>query len=202
MHATRPVVSLRLLMPIALLTLLAGLLLLPDQAHAQTTPTISGMGSLSFPEGTTTSEVLHTYTATDTAASTTFTWTLEGVDAGDFIIDAGELKFASVPDYEVPTDTPSTGQTEGDNVYNVTVKVADNESTPMSATLPVTVTVTNVNEAQLRTDIQQRHGRPHLAGEQRSGGERRWGHGCRHGQQQQRYVDLLAGRRGRGLLRH
>ena len=105
------------------------------------------MGSLSFPEGTTTSTVLHTYTAADTDTLTTFTWTLEGVDAGDFMIDAGELKFANVPNFEMPADTPSTPQSEGDNVYNVTVKVADNESTPLSATLPVTVTVTNVNEA-------------------------------------------------------
>ena len=113
----------------------------------RTAPTISGMGSLSFPEGTTTSTVLHTYTAADTDTSTTFTWTLEGVDADDFMIDAGELKFANVPNFEMPADTSSTDQAEGDNVYNVTVKVADNESTPMSATLPVTVTVTNVNEA-------------------------------------------------------
>ena len=134
-------------MPIAALALLAGLLLLPDQAHAQTAPTISGMGSLSFPEGTTTSQVLHTYTADDTDGSTSFTWSLEGVDADDFTIDAGELKFANVPNFEMPADTPSTDQSVGDNVYNVTVKVADNESTPMSATLAVIVTVTNVNEA-------------------------------------------------------
>ena len=63
------------------------------------------------------------------------------------MIDAGELKFANVPNFEMPADTPSMGQSEGDNVYNVTVKVADNESTPMSATLAVIVTVTNVNEA-------------------------------------------------------
>ena len=147
MHVTRSMSLSRFLTSIAALALLAGLLLLPDQAHAQNGPTISGMGSLSFPEGTTTSTVLHTYTATDTDTSTTFTWTLEGVDAGDFMIDAGELKFANVPNFEMPADTASTDQAEGDNVYNVTVKVADNGSTPMSATLPVTVTVTDINEA-------------------------------------------------------
>ena len=50
MHATRPAISLRLLMPIALLTLLAGLLLLPDQAHAQNAPTIGGSTTLTSPE--------------------------------------------------------------------------------------------------------------------------------------------------------
>ena len=146
MHVIRSVSLSRYLISIAALALLAGLLLLPDQAQAQTVPTISGMGSLTFAENTPTTMVLATYTADDTDGSTSFTWSLEGVDADDFTIDAGELKFANVPNFEMPADTPSTDQSVGDNVYNVTVKVADNESTPMSATLPVTVTVTNVDE--------------------------------------------------------
>ena len=146
MHVTRLMSLSRYLISIAALALVAGLFLLPDQAHAQTAPTISGMGSLSFPEGTTTSQVLATYTATDVEMGT-LTWSLEGVDADDFTIDAGELKFTSVPNFEMPADTPSTGQTVGDNDYNVTVKVEDDETSPRSATLAVIVTVTNVNEA-------------------------------------------------------
>ena len=60
---------------------------------------------------------------------------------GDFTIAGGELKFNAIPDYETPADTGT------DNVYNVTVKVTDDEATPLSATKAVEVTVTNVNEA-------------------------------------------------------
>ena len=140
MHVTRSMSLSRYLISIAALALVAGLFLLPDQAHAQTPPTIDGEASLSFPEGTTTSEVLATYTATDVEMGT-LTWTLEGVAAGDFTIDAGELKFANVPNFEMPADTGP------DNVYNVIVKVEDDETSPLSATLAVIVTVTNVNEA-------------------------------------------------------
>ena len=69
------------------------------------------------------------------------TWSLEGDDSGDFTISSdGKLTFNAVPDYEAPADTGT------DNVYNVTVKVADDEGTPTSATLAVTITVTDVNE--------------------------------------------------------
>ena len=44
----------------------------------------------------------------------------------------------AAPDYETPADQG------GDNTYNVTVIVEDDEG--MSATLPVTITVTNVDE--------------------------------------------------------
>ena len=139
MHATRPVVSLRLLMPMAVLTLLARLLLLPDQTHAQNAPTIGGSTTLTSPEGTATTMVLAAYMAT-TADMDTLTWMLEGNDADDFTITAnpgntGELKFANVPNFESPTDSGR------DNVYNVTVKVTDDESPAMTAELPVTVTV-------------------------------------------------------------
>ena len=67
MHVTRSMSLSRFLISIAALALLAGLLLLPDQAHAQTAPTIAEGGDvITVPEGTTTSTVLHTYTATNT----------------------------------------------------------------------------------------------------------------------------------------
>ena len=79
-------------------------------------------------------------------ASTTFTWTLEGSDAGDFTITRnssgnGELKFRLSPNFESPADSGAN------NVYNVTVKVTDNGSPTISVTRDVAVTVTNVNEA-------------------------------------------------------
>ena len=60
-------------------------------------------------------------------------WSLGGDDSGDFTLtpnagNTGELKFMAVPDYEVPADDG------GNNTYNVTVNVADDETPVMSAT--------------------------------------------------------------------
>ena len=94
---------------------------------------IDGPASRSYMENGT--DAVATYTASGDAATT---WTLAGDDAADFTITGGMLRFMSSPNYEMPMD-------EGmDNVYMVTVKGSDgtNEDTE-----PVTVTVTNVNEA-------------------------------------------------------
>ena len=70
------------------------------------------------------------------------TWTLEGDDAGDFMIEGSGmsvmLKFRSAPDYETPADA------DMDNTYMVTVKATDGTYTDTHA---VTVMVTNVEEA-------------------------------------------------------
>ena len=120
-------------------------------------PDITSTGSshtaISKPEGTSTSEVLATYTADEPETTDTLAWTLSGNDAGDFDINpSGELTFKVVPDYENPADNGAN------NIYNVTVQVLDNKiNTPGSTngnndtavddTIAVTVTVTNVNEA-------------------------------------------------------
>ena len=63
------------------------------------------------------------------------TWTLSGVDAGDFSISGGVLSFnVSSPDYEAPTDANT------DNVYMVTVMANNGNG---GAERDVTVTVTN-----------------------------------------------------------
>ena len=97
-------------------------------------------------EKTATSDVIKTYEASDVDANTTLTWSLEGADRADFTImkntqGHGELKFANVPNYEMPADAGT------DNVYDVTVKVRDNHSGQLSDTLSVVVTVDDVNEA-------------------------------------------------------
>ena len=76
-----------------------------------------------------------TYIASGDAAPT---WTLEGADAGDFTITGGMLRFMSSPNYEMPMDADTN------NVYMVTVKASDGTLTDAE---PVTVTVTNVDEA-------------------------------------------------------
>ena len=103
-------------------------------------PVITGDDALTFAEGTDTTTVLQTYSATDPeGVNTTFTWYLVGTDSGDFdISDAGALTFKNVPDFDSPADS------DGDNTYTVQVSAYDGTET---GRLAVTVTVTNVNQA-------------------------------------------------------
>ena len=81
---------------------------------------------------------LYTFKATDPERSA-IEWSLSGADDDDFAItDTGVLAFAGPPDYESPADS------DGDNVYEVTVEARDDDFNTSS--LPVTVTVTDVNE--------------------------------------------------------
>ena len=81
------------------------------------------------------------YTAED-PDSPTITWAPSGDDGSLFSISAmgktGVLTFITPPDYEAPADT------NGDNVYLLTVTASDEEH---GHALSVTVTVTNVDEA-------------------------------------------------------
>ena len=102
------------------------------------TPTVTSSATASVAENTT---AVMTVTASDPDAGTTFTYSITGgVDAAKFSINSstGALSFATVPDYETPTDVGA------DNVYNVTVQVSDGS---LNANKAVAVTVTNVNEA-------------------------------------------------------
>jgi autotransporter-associated beta strand protein len=65
-----------------------------------------------------------------------------GADAGLFTIDSvtGELNFIAAPDSENPLDAG------GDNVYNVTIRATDSGSPANSSDLPVTITVTPIND--------------------------------------------------------
>ena len=85
------------------------------------------------------------YTATDADegdAPAELRWSLSGADAGKFnITDSGAMRtlsFKEAPDYESP------GDSGGNNVYEVTVKVTDSKSN--SDEQDVTVKVTNMEE--------------------------------------------------------
>ena len=96
----------------------------------------------SVPENST---AVHEYAATDVDANTTLSWSLSGADAPKFAIStSGVLTFRNPPDFETPTDT---GDTDGDNIYVVTVRVDDNGSPMMNQAQTRRVTVTNVDEA-------------------------------------------------------
>ena len=97
-------------------------------------PVLTGTTTIEFAENDT-SDVA-TYTATD-PEDVTPTWDLDGDDAGDFSITGGVLRFLNTPNREAPEDE------DENNVYLVTVEASDGNNT---VRLPVTVTVTNVNE--------------------------------------------------------
>ena len=97
---------------------------------------ISGIARVDYAEDR--RDAVATYRASGPDADMA-TWTLEGVDAGDFdISSSGELTFVRAPDYETPADMG------GDNMYQVTVKADD--GTDMD-THDVAVTVTDVDES-------------------------------------------------------
>ena len=80
--------------------------------------------AFNVPENTATSAVIKTYEATGVGEGSVLTWTLEGADRADFTITKnaqghGELRFANVPNYEMPADAGA------DNVYDVRVRVTD-----------------------------------------------------------------------------
>ena len=110
-------------------------------------PDVSGQQTLSFAENHTTESVLATYSATDPENPTAeiTRWSTSGTDGGDFTIDEqGELRFRNVPDYERPADSGR------DNVYSFSVRASDGR---LYGYLPVTVTVTDVNEPPTITTV-------------------------------------------------
>ena len=121
-----------------------------DEAPTIAAPTQSdGFTSKDFAENTAVTTVVSTYEAMDPednrngSTPEALKWSLTGPDASKFSIsnrstDRGQLRFRESPDYENPTDT---GQ---NNLYNVTVRVADLGGN--TSTRDVTVNVTNEDE--------------------------------------------------------
>ena len=110
-------------------------------------PEVSGQQTRSFSENHATDRVLATYSATDpedTSAVIT-RWSTSGTDGGDFTIDeSGQLRFRNIPNYERPADSGR------DNVYSFSVRASDGR---LHGSLPVTVTVTDVNEPPTITTV-------------------------------------------------
>ena len=97
----------------------------------------TGDDALSFAENTATSRVLHSYSATDEDVGDSLTWSVEGTDQDAFSIDSnGNLRFASPPDYEAGATRTRT----------ITIVATDNGTPALKAQLPVTVTLTDVDE--------------------------------------------------------
>ena len=99
--------------------------------------------SFTQPENRTTR--LYTFSATDPEQGT-ITWSVGGTDGNLFTIDErGQFSFKedSPPDFDTPGDDGR------DNLYNVTVEVRDDGFN--TASLPVTVMVTEINEGPVIT---------------------------------------------------
>ncbi|WP_183030036.1 cadherin domain-containing protein [Altericroceibacterium spongiae] len=105
-------------------------------------PVIESGGAISLGEGR---MAVVTLAASDSDGDV-LNWSITGgVDASLFVIDetTGALRFVDAPDYEAPADS------DGDNVYELSVTVSDGNG--KSVTEAVTVTITDKNEAPVIT---------------------------------------------------
>jgi gliding motility-associated-like protein len=105
------------------------------------------MAAVNVAENTT---AVTTVTATDPDAGQILTFSITGgVDSGLFSINSstGVLTFITAPNYESPTDAG------GNNVYDVQVTVTDNGTGNLTDVQDIAVTVTNVNEPPMVSDI-------------------------------------------------
>ncbi|ULA60002.1 MAG: hypothetical protein LZF60_180001, partial [Nitrospira sp.] len=115
---------------------------LTDVNEATPTITSNGGGATASIRINENSATVTTVTATDGDTRQTLTYSISGgADASKFTIDSntGALRLAAAPNYEAPTDSG------GNNVYDVTVQVSDNNGG--LDTQAIAVTVSNVNEA-------------------------------------------------------
>jgi Cadherin domain len=110
-------------------------------------PNITSSLTATTPENVLPTTTVYTVTATDPDAGQTQTFSFEtgGADNGKFTIDpnTGEVKFIASPDFEAPTDA------NGDNVYEIRVKVCDNGTPQYCDIKTVLITVTDVAECAI-----------------------------------------------------
>ena len=102
-------------------------------------PDVSGDAKVDYPEKG--KGPVETYRAKDPEGASV-QWSLGGVDAGDFTIENGVLRFKASPDFENPKG--GTADPPTSNTYTVEVQATD--ETRKVGTYDVTVEVTNVNE--------------------------------------------------------
>ena len=112
----------------------------------ETTLLISGLSNVDYAENG--AGAVATYMATGPNAASAM-WSLEGPDAGDFMISGGGvLTFENSPDYEMPADA------DANNTYMVTVKADDGT---YMVNHDVTITVTDVDEMHIGGSLLDRY---------------------------------------------
>ena len=106
-------------------------------------PMVMGTRAIDHAENAGTALAGASYSATDPEGAN-ITWSLGGNDGGKFAIsDGGVLSFAAEPDFDIK------GDRNGDNIYEVTVQATeedDGDADPLTGTLAVTVTLSDVDE--------------------------------------------------------
>ena len=100
-------------------------------------PTVTGPAAVDYAENSTSS--VATYTAMDPESDDPITWSVDGTDAPRFAISStGALTFKASPNFELPRDANQN------NIYEIAITASDGG---LSASLEVSVTVTDINEA-------------------------------------------------------
>ena len=138
----------------------------PDPTFAQTP------GPIEYAENSDVDEMpVRTFTSEDPEGAG-INWDVTGIDADDFTISGGVLKFKKSPNYQKPTDRADADMmgAADDNMYQITIRASEmRESGRMDRALStetdVTVEVTNVNEDGMVTIdlLQPENGTPIMA---------------------------------------
>ena len=111
-----------------------------ELSDANDNPPSFSMASDTITVAENTSTSFYTAAASDPDATASLSYSLTGVDASLFTLDAssGELAFRSAPDFDLPLDS------DQGNDYEITIGVSDGAN---SASLQLTVQVSNVNDS-------------------------------------------------------
>ena len=128
----------------------------PDPTLAQTP------GPIQYAENSDVDDMpVRTFTSEDPEGAG-INWDVTGIDADDFTISGGVLRFMKSPNYEKPTDRADADMMgAGDNMYQVTIRASEMRASgymglALSTETDVTVEVTNVNEDGMVTiDLRQ-----------------------------------------------
>ena len=120
-------------------------------ATANRLPTFTSAATFSVAENTPATTTVGTVVATDADSQDSVTYAITGgVDSAKFAItNAGALTFAAAPNYETPGDLVSTtpANAADNNEYVIVVTATSGSGArQLTATQPLTITVTDVNE--------------------------------------------------------
>ena len=120
-------------------------------ATANRLPTFTSADTFSVAEHTPAATTVGTVVATDADSQDSVTYAITGgADSAKFAItNAGVLTFAAAPNYEAPGDLVSTdpANAAGNNQYVIVVTATSGSGArQLTATQPLTITVTDVNE--------------------------------------------------------
>ncbi|MBV6646807.1 MAG: cadherin repeat domain-containing protein, partial [Cyclobacteriaceae bacterium] len=124
-----------------------------DEGTQNIAPVFSSLSSVMVAENLPATTIVLDVNATDGdggAVDENVTYSLSGIDAGNFTIDDnnGEIRLVSILDFEKPSDV------DQDNMYDFTVTADDGELENNKTTMSVTVTVSDVDDEEQPLSIE------------------------------------------------